>query len=117
MPGGHFDYKQYGIGEIADSIARELRRQGKQIPAEDLWYGRDYYEKYPEERLHTTYPKEIQDKFKEAIRALRIAAVYAQRVDWFLSCNDTGDDFLKRLADELGEIPDNLDEILSTNDE
>ena len=84
MSGGHFEYNQYKIREIADSIESELKNQGKLKPKEDLWSSKDFYEKYPEEKFNPTYPQEIQDKFKEAIKALRVAEVYAQRVDWLL---------------------------------
>jgi hypothetical protein len=32
MSGGHFNYNQYHITEIADSIEKALNKQGKEIP-------------------------------------------------------------------------------------
>jgi hypothetical protein len=41
---------------------------------------------------------------KEAVKQLRIAAIYAQRVDWFLSGDDGEESFIERLNEELNEI-------------
>ncbi len=101
MSGGHFDYKQYHINEIVDSIERELNNQGKEKPKCKLYCDKEYYEKYPDEKYYYTYPPIVQEKMKEAIRQLKIAAVYAQRVDWFLSGDDGEENFIKRLEDEL----------------
>jgi len=104
MSGGSFDYNQYHIEEIADEIEWALDRQGKEKDREDLWMQQEYYEKYPEEKLYETYPKDVQDRMKEAVRVLRMAHVYAQRVDWYLSGDDGDDNFIKRLATELNSL-------------
>lgn len=104
MSGGHFDYKQYHINDIVYTIERELELQGKVKPKDELWNNEDYYKTYPEEKLYRTYPKEIQEKFKDGIKALKIAAIYAQRIDWFLSGDDGDENFIKRLTEELNEL-------------
>lgn len=97
MSGGHFDYYQFHIKEIAESIQKELDRQGKAIPKENICYG------YPgqEQQFYETYPDEIQEKFAEAIKVLKTAYIYAKRIDWFLSGDDSEENFLKRLEEEL----------------
>lgn len=105
MSGGHFDYSQYHINTIADSIESKLDRQGKEKPRDELWNNGDYYKQYPEEKFYHTYSKEVQDEMKNAIMVLRKAAIYAQRVDWFLSGDDGEESFLERLKSELDEIP------------
>lgn len=50
------------------------------------------------------YPPEIIEKFKEAERVLRMAYVYAQRIDWLLSGDDGEDSFLERLSEDLRKI-------------
>ncbi len=104
MSGGSFDYQQFHISNIADSIENELRLQGTEKDKRELYCSEEYYEKFPEEKLYYTYPVEIQEKFKEAVLALRKAAVYAQRVDWFLSGDDGEESFIKRLAEDLAEL-------------
>lgn len=92
MSGGFFEYKQYHLDDIASSIERELNNQGKEKPKDELYYDKEHYNKYPEE---------VQEKMREAVKQLRIAAVYAQRVDWFLSGDDGEESFLKRLSEDL----------------
>jgi hypothetical protein len=63
MSGGYFEYNQYRINDIVDSIERELNKQGKEKPQSELYGDDEFYRKYPEERVYYTYPKEIQEKF------------------------------------------------------
>lgn len=100
MSGGHFDYYQYRIREIAESIQEELDRQGQAIPKDNLYYG----DINQEQKFYDTYPPEIQEKFREAVRVLKTAYVYAQRIDWFLSGDDSEESFLKRLKEELNQL-------------
>ena len=104
MSGGYFDYNQYKIQDIIDSIERELSKQGKEKPKEDLYSDPEYYIKYPEEKFYYTYPKEVQDKLNEGLNALKIASVYTQRIDWLLSGDDGEDSFLERLQEDLSKI-------------
>lgn len=101
MSGGHFDYHQYRITEIADSIESELARQGKEKPRDELYGDSEYYKQYPEERVYYTHRADVQENMREAVKQLRIAAVYAQRADWYLSGDDGEDSFLRRLDEEL----------------
>lgn len=52
------------------------------------------------------YTEETIKEYKTAIRALRIAQVYAQRVDWLISGDDGEDSFHQRLAEDLAKITD-----------
>ena len=101
MSGGAFDYKQFHIQQIAEEIQHELDKQGRVKDKEELYMMGDYYEKYPEERFYPTYPKAVQDRMLEAVAALELAHVYAQRVDWYLSDDDGDESFLRRLKEEL----------------
>lgn len=97
MSGGRFGYNQYQIKDIAESIERELFKMGKEIPkGEREWYFSEthYYD----------YPKEVKDQFKKAVRYLKVAYIFAQRVDWLLSGDDGDDTFLERLDSDLKEI-------------
>ncbi|MGD9991906.1 MAG: hypothetical protein AB7E36_06910 [Salinivirgaceae bacterium] len=104
MSGGFFEYDQYRIGRMADSIEQELKNQGKKKPKDDLWGTEDYYEKYPEDRFYPTYTALVQEKLREAVNALRQAEIYAHRVDWFLSGDDGEDNFPERLSSDLEEF-------------
>lgn len=104
MSGGHFDYKQWHIEHIADSIEQVLLNQGKEKDKSELYMDEEYYKKYPEERLIYTYPEEVQEKMREAVNCLRKAAIYAQRIDYLLSGDDGEESFLERLNNELNEL-------------
>jgi len=88
MSGGHFDYKQYHIGEIADAIEELIEDN---LFKDEYGYCRNYSEK-------------TLDTFVEAVKALRIAEVYATRVDWLVSGDDGEDTFHQRLRADLSEI-------------
>jgi hypothetical protein len=106
MSGGRFDYAQYHIKTISDGIRSEIDRSGKPLTDEEKYECHDdeWYEKYPEDLFHHRYPDEIIDKFKEAIKYLDIAEVYAQRIDRLLSGDDSEDTFLVRLKEELDKL-------------
>ena len=108
MSGGHFDYNQNKIHYIVEDIEEILERQGKEKEIDwfSLW-DKVYYENHPEERFHVTYREDIQAKLKEGIMALKIAAIYAQRIDWYLSGDDGENSFLERLKEDLDNLKNN----------
>jgi hypothetical protein len=93
MSGGHFDYNQYKIRDIADSVEQIIRNNNKkkEHPIEYSWESEYYYE----------YPPEVIEKFKEGLVILKLAEVYAQRIDWLLSGDDGDETFLERLKEDL----------------
>ena len=105
MSGGHFDYKQYQIDWIIEGIEEHLESMGKERGDVNDPYRKEFYSEYPEERTYPVESEEVQERMRHAIRALKIAKIYAQRVDWYLSGDDGEESFLERLDREL----DNLD--------
>ena len=105
MSGGHFDYDQYKIGYIADSIEKLVQKNGVKKTREELkdegWRNPEWYEKYPEDLYHHRYPDHVIEKFKEGVRSLREAQVYAHRIDWLISGDDGEENFMTRLKDDL----------------
>lgn len=106
MSGGAFDYKQHHIEDIADQIEDIVRKNKVEKSKEDLerW---DYDENgkvYDDSRYYYCYDEETIERFKEAVKVLRKAAVYAQRVDWLLSGDDDEEWFHKRLEEELKKL-------------
>jgi hypothetical protein len=89
MSGGHFDYQQYRIGQIADDIQILIETNGS---TERNEHG---------DRIGRGYPEEVVDRFREAVKVLRTAQVYAQRIDWLVSGDDGPESFLRRLEEEL----------------
>lgn len=175
MSGGRFDYKQYSIGYIAESIVMEIARAMRPLPPPTIrkgvyskvktgeksfsYDGRywNYFESIDEAKelfrntggteilsertlpngereltvldkrtnetmVYTSYTEEVYldelgreiyqpeyseetiKEFKNAIRALRMAQVYAQRVDWLICGDDGEESFHRRLAEDLAKI-------------
>ena len=88
MSGGTFDYMQYSLNEIANSIEKII----KQNDIED-----EYGHKID-------FSQETLDKFKEGIALLRKAEVYAQRIDWLYAGDDGEETFHKRLEEDLNKL-------------
>lgn len=81
MSGGEFDYKQYGISEIADAIEAIIALRNT--------------ESYLE------WSDQTQAELVNGLEILRKAFVYAQRIDWFISGDDGEDYFHSRLKEDL----------------
>jgi hypothetical protein len=92
MSGGHFDYLQYRINDIADEVEHLIESNDDATPAQ--WGD-------PGARGYT--PQTIA-RFREGLRFLRMAAIYAQRIDWLVSGDDGEDSFHQRLAEELADF-------------
>lgn len=89
MSGGHFGYQQYRLRDIAQSITELIESNDDQTK-----------DRYGDTVGHGYSPATIAE-FEAAVRYLRIAEIYAQRVDWLVSCDDGEDSFHRRLADDL----------------
>jgi len=89
MSGGHFEYSQYRVREIAEDIDRLIATNDDTTTNE--WGYRNGY----------GYPPEIIDRFKEAAHTLERAADMAQRVDWLVSGDDGPECFMSRWDKEV----------------
>ncbi len=98
MSGGHFDYDQYRITTIADSIESVIEKNKKPIDPRD----KDNY--WSDQEFYYDFSDEVIEKFKEGLTILRQAAVYAQHIDWLLSGDDGEESFLRRLKEELKKL-------------
>ena len=92
MSGGYFDYNQYVIGRIADDVDGFIRNNNDLEL--DQWG----------DTRGRNYSLEVITKFQAALKLLRAAEVYAQRIDWLVSGDDTEDSFLRRLEEDLSKL-------------
>lgn len=110
MSGGTFEYNQQHIRSIADEVEQLIRVNGRKKTPEELkeetWRDVDWYKKYPEDLYHYKYPDDIIEEFKKGLKYLKLAYVYAQRIDWLVACDDGEDSFRTRLAHELKKLED-----------
>ena len=107
MSGGAFEYNQYKIGYIADQIEHEIEKNGRPKTKEEIkddFRDSSWYEEYPEDLNHYKYPADVIEEFKNAVKHLRVAEIYAQRVDWLLSGDDGEESFIERLKSDLEKL-------------
>jgi hypothetical protein len=109
MSGGAFDYKQHDIRMIADEVEQIILNSGRPKTKEELRdesWSRDksWYERYPEDLNRYKYPDDVIEEFKKGLDILRKAQVYAQRIDWLVSCDDSEESFHRRLKEDLDKL-------------
>lgn len=92
MSGGHFDYDQYRIDQIAEDIS-QIIRNNKNEERDEWGSKRGYF-----------FPDEVIEEFKKAVQILDTAYVYVQRIDYLLSGDDGEDSFHSRLKEELNSL-------------
>ena len=92
MSGGHFNYKQHTLLDMADDI-------GSFILSNDSTEKNEFGD-----NIGNRYSPETIVEFEKAMVVLRMAYVYAQRIDWLLSGDDGEDSFHKRLQAQLKEL-------------
>ena len=92
MSGGHFNYKQHHLLDMADDI-------GSQILTNDSTEKNEFGD-----NIGNRYSPETIAEFEKAVKALKLAYAYAQRIDWLLSGDDGEDSFHIRLQAQLKEL-------------
>lgn len=63
-----------------------------------------YYDHYPYNADVLELSNETIDAMKEAYRQIRIAEIYAERVDWMMSGDDSEECFRERIKEDLAEF-------------
>ena len=63
-----------------------------------------YYDHYPYNADVLELSNETIDAMKEAYRQIRIAEIYATRVDWMMSGDDSEESFRERIKEDLEEF-------------
>jgi hypothetical protein len=108
MSGGRFNYQQYRIKDIANEIKKEIYNSGRKKTESELREEKKYHydPTFVPDPAHYEYPEEVINEFKKAYSLLRLAEIYAHRIDWLLSGDDGEETFIKRLNDDI-EIFDN----------
>ena len=92
MSGGHFDYSQHHILEIAEEIDKIVSDNNN---ANECEFGGT---------IGRQYRPDVIARFQAAAYLLRASYAYAHRIDWLLSGDDGEDCFISRLNDDLAKI-------------
>ena len=85
---GFFEYQQYHLGEMADEIEHFIADNNKKN-GDGMCYN---------------YSDATIEELKSAVTTLRLAYIYAHRIDWLVSGDDGEETFHVRLQQELNEI-------------
>lgn len=93
MSGGRFDYAQYRINDIIREI--EYIIECEENP--ELDSKNNFSPTTGESYFRYNFSTETLDKLKEGIKFLKVAEIYAQRIDWLVSGDDGEESFHKRL--------------------
>lgn len=107
MSGGTFDYDQDRINGIIDKIDRIISKNNVEIPKKDQWYDEAYYQTFPRAKYYSSYSDKTIEEFKNALKYLKIAYVYARRIDWLVAGDDMEETFHRRLKEELNKLEEN----------
>ena len=110
MSGGHFDYYQWQINDIVNSIEDYI--YGHSLEEEDIGHYiqdneiKNEEKEYIIKNKHTLpnsygFSKETIKEFKKGLAILKKAYVYAQRIDWLLSGDDGEESFHERLKEDF----------------
>ena len=98
MSGGYFDYKQYELNAIADSIEQVILDYENKKKSE--W----------DDNLQWDFKDPLTIvEFRNAVNLIKKAAIYAQRIDWLLSDDDGEECFHKRLKEVMKKLEKNND--------
>lgn len=89
MSGGTFHGGQYGIIDIHETIESYINKQGK-----ETGYGGTY----------ETFEPEVLKRLEDAVKCLKMAYIYAHRVDYLLAGDDGQETFLERLESDLSKL-------------
>jgi hypothetical protein len=92
MSGGYFDYEQYQINTIAETVESLILKNDSVDPDE-----------FGDIEGYQFSPETIAE-FKKGLALLKQAYVYAQRIDWLVSGDDGEDTFHQRLKNDLDRI-------------
>ena len=107
----HHRYKvREDVREVTDITGNEKRRCFIATDYNGIRYevlereSEHYYDENGCEMFYNDYTPQTLEEFRKAIHTLRQAAVYVQRIDWFLSGDDGEESFHKRLKEELSKL-------------
>ena len=101
MSGGAFDYIQYRLSDVAESIRSEIDNNEKQpYPYTVSQWEKDANDDFFKQG-GKRYNDETIKEFEKGLEYIRLASIYIQRIDWLFSGDDGEETFHKRLKEDL----------------
>jgi len=105
MSGGHFDYAQFQIDEVADEIERLIKSNNDS--SLNGWG----------ETVGRFYSPVTIEAFKTALLFCRLAAAHTRRVDWLVSGDDSEKSFLEQIDEEIDRVHKSWSEFVESLDD
>lgn len=96
MSGGFFDYNEWHIDDVAERLENEIEN--------NLVMPEYFSEEQWEKRGRKRYSEEVYSELVKGLKILRTAALYAHRIDYLLSGDDSEESFLRRLKKGLDDV-------------
>lgn len=107
MSGGALDYVFSRIETAAEDVEQyieQIERGEKDKHFEPTEYYMKYYPDRKEFADGKLLKEAVLSRLRDAAKALRVAAVYAIRAEWLMSCDDGGESFIMRTDRELEKL-------------
>lgn len=107
MSGGALDYVFGRIETAAEDVEQYIARieRGEE---DEYFKPHEYYMKHNPDRKEFADGKRLKEavlsRLRDAAKALRVAAVYAVRVEWLMSADDGWESFIMRTDEELEQL-------------
>lgn len=98
MSGGHFDYKQYEVSELASDITSYMKELDSPIG------NNGEYNYHPASQFTPEQLKSVLRISNYVRNQLMVCGVIVQRLDWLASCDDGFESFEERLGEELEKV-------------
>lgn len=92
MSGGHWDYKQHDVNWLAEDLYRTIARNGQVNEFGDLF----------------TIPEDLLKIMKETYISLRKCSIQVNRLDWWISGDDSVENFWENLEEDNAELEEEL---------
>lgn len=97
MSGGHFEYNEWRIYDIADEIEQKIVNSENPDPDNE------------EQRWSLIESPEALKEMKRGLKVIRQAYIYIHRIDYLLSGDDSEESFVKRVRKELSDFESTFD--------
>lgn len=116
------DYVGFRIRQAAEDVLTKIKRIQKDIFDYGMdhfsvaRYYKDNYPDNPDLKNAKTLSDAVLLRLKAALKTLREAAIYAERVEWLTSGDDGYEEFVLRTDKDLKELESSQEERASSDD-
>lgn len=104
MSGGYFDYKEWHLKQIVETIEEVIENNGTEKKPEDLFswdYDKNTGKIKEENKYYYKYSPETIDIFKRAIKCLKMAYSYIHNIDYLLEGDINENDLLENIKEAI----------------